>query len=88
MTTTDLLFDTTTPTPNLRRFAGPFRFVRRIWQALKRRREERRLVIALSSLDQHLLRDIGIEPIDVIDAMRGRPGPSILFHPMRRPDHE
>ena len=33
------------------------------------------------------LRDIGIEPLDVYDALNGR-NRSLLFNPMRRSDHE
>ena len=88
MTTADLLFDSTA-SRDKRPLAAAFRPLRRIWEGFKRRREERKLIIALTSLDDHLLRDIGIEPMDVIDALNGRPAPSITFNPMRRrAEHE
>jgi uncharacterized protein YjiS (DUF1127 family) len=56
--------------------------IKRLWATFRRERSARRTVLALSQLDDRLLRDIGIEPQDVIDAMKGRPAPSILFNPM------
>jgi uncharacterized protein YjiS (DUF1127 family) len=50
-------------------------------------RRKRRAIIEISRLDARLLRDIGIEPIDVYDALNGRRR-SILFNPVRRSDHE
>ena len=55
----------------------------RLWAGFARRRAERRAIVELSRLDAHLLRDMGIEPLDVYDALHGR-GQSVLFNPMRR----
>lgn len=87
MTTSDLLFDSTTaPSDRGPRF---FAVLQRLWAGFRRRRAERRAIISLSRLDERLLRDMGIEPQDVTAALNGRAAPSILFHPMRRKaDHE
>lgn len=54
------------------------------WFAAWRRRREQRLTLAqLTHLDDHLLRDMGIEPQDVIDALEGRAS-SALFNPVRK----
>lgn len=58
--------------------------LRRLWATHKRRREERRVILALSQLDEYLLRDIGLEPLDVYDAINGRRGAAMLFNPMRK----
>jgi len=42
-------------------------------------------LIELSRLDAHLLRDMGINPLDVRDAYNGR-ATSILFDPFRSYD--
>ena len=55
------------------------------WRATNR---AHRTIIELSRLDSRLLRDIGVEPIDVYEALNRRAGPSVLFNPMRRDDHE
>lgn len=47
------------------------------------RRAQRLALIELNHLDAHLLRDMGIEPQDVIDALAGR-NSSLLFDPIRR----
>lgn len=57
--------------------------LKRLWTSFKRRREERRDMAELARLDARLLRDMGIEPLDVYDAFYGR-GQSVLFNPMRR----
>ena len=49
----------------------------------KRRRAERLTLIALSQMDERLLRDVGIEPMDVMDGLNGI-NRSALFNPMRR----
>jgi len=54
---------------------------------LKRKRRERLTLLELSRLDNHLLRDMGINPMDVRDAYAGR-NSSALFDPIRRHDHE
>jgi uncharacterized protein YjiS (DUF1127 family) len=53
------------------------------WNTFQRRRRENATVLELSRMDEHLLRDIGIEPMDVYDALSARRQP-ILFHPLRR----
>jgi uncharacterized protein YjiS (DUF1127 family) len=62
--------------------------LKRAWNRFLRRRAERRMVYTLASLDDRLLKDIGVEPQDVAAALAGRRAESILFNPMlRRPDH-
>jgi uncharacterized protein YjiS (DUF1127 family) len=58
-----------------------------MWLRFKQRRKTARAIRDLSQLDARLLRDIGIEPLDVYDALNGR-NRSILFDPMRRTGHE
>ena len=58
------------------------------WIASWRRRRAERLTLAeLERMKPHMLRDIGIEPQAVIDALEGRDS-SALFNPMRRLDRE
>jgi uncharacterized protein YjiS (DUF1127 family) len=66
-------------------FAG----IGRLLAELRTRRRHRETVIELSRLDAHLLRDIGIEPMDVTDVLNNR-RLSLTFNPMRprRADHE
>ena len=61
-------------------------FLVRLWRAFLARRRQRRIVYALSELDARLLRDIGLEPLDVHEAVEGRLSPGVLFQPMRRGD--
>lgn len=49
----------------------------------RRRRDSFRSFEELSRMDARLLRDMGIEPLDVEDALNDRRR-SILFNPMRR----
>jgi uncharacterized protein YjiS (DUF1127 family) len=49
----------------------------------KRKRAQRIALRELSQLDARLLRDIGIEPVDVYDALTGRRR-SIILNPIRR----
>jgi uncharacterized protein YjiS (DUF1127 family) len=59
-----------------------------LWQALLRYRGRRAREVALINLadyDSHLLRDMGIDPRDVSDALRSRHF-SLLFDPLRRSD--
>jgi uncharacterized protein YjiS (DUF1127 family) len=53
----------------------------------RRRREERMTLEELQRMNPYLLRDMGIEPQDVIDAIEGRDS-SALFNPMRRLDRD
>lgn len=52
----------------------------------RRHRAERQALLTLSRLDHRLLRDMGIDPQDVIAAIQSRTAPSIAWHPMRRED--
>ena len=54
------------------------------WFADWRRRRAQRITLGqLSHMIAHLLRDMGIEPQDVIDALEGRDS-SLLFNPVRK----
>ncbi len=57
----------------------------RWFRAWHRRRQTRITLAELYRMDPHLLRDMGIAPRDVIDALEGRDS-SILFNPVRRPE--
>lgn len=58
-------------------------FLTRLIGRWRRERAARTALYDLSRLDAHLLRDMGIEPMDVYDALNRKAGPSVLFHPMR-----
>lgn len=60
----------------LARMLKPFR-------RMAERRRERATLIALAQMDAYMLRDIGIEPRDVYDALEGRQS-SLLFNPIRK----
>jgi uncharacterized protein YjiS (DUF1127 family) len=47
----------------------------------RRRRAERLTLLKLSHYDAHLLRDMGIDPLDVEEALRGGTS-SLLFDPV------
>lgn len=53
----------------------------------RQRRMERATLAELERMNPHLLRDIGIEPQDVVDALEGRDS-SVLLNPMRRRDRD
>ncbi|MDC9822248.1 DUF1127 domain-containing protein [Devosia sp. ZB163] len=56
----------------------------RRWLEKRRVRQLQRITLGeLEQMNPHLLRDMGIEPRDVIDALEGRQS-SLLFNPMRR----
>jgi uncharacterized protein YjiS (DUF1127 family) len=80
------LYDTVSPRTEER--SSVLAGLKRLWTSHNRKRAERKaerkMVIMLSQLDDHLLRDIGIEPQDLISALNGGRAPSILFNPMRR----
>lgn len=82
MTTYDLLFDAKSAAPQR---PGALAWLKRQWMNDRRRRRERQTIHELSRLDAHLLRDMGIEPQDVYDALTGRTR-SILMSPLRRAD--
>jgi uncharacterized protein YjiS (DUF1127 family) len=67
-------------TQTVTRPAGP---IRRWFAAWNKRRIQRITIAELAHMDPHLLRDMGIAPQDVIDAMEGRDR-SLLFDPVRR----
>ncbi|MBN9309914.1 DUF1127 domain-containing protein [Devosia sp.] len=68
-------------TPATARSARPGPFRR--WLASWRQRRLQRITLAeLGRMDGYLLRDMGIEPQDVIDALEGR-NRSLLFNPVR-----
>ncbi|WP_423065852.1 DUF1127 domain-containing protein [Devosia sp. CN2-171] len=54
------------------------------WFATWRRRRQARITLGqLHRMDAYLLRDMGIEPQDIIDALEGRQS-SLLFNPVRK----
>lgn len=61
-------------------------FIRRLLRRLLQRHQERVTLTGLSRMQPHLLRDMGIEPGDIFDALDGKRS-SVLFNPMRKPDH-
>jgi len=50
---------------------------------MERRRAERATLIGLARMDAYMLRDMGIEPRDIYDALDGK-RTSILFNPIRK----
>jgi uncharacterized protein YjiS (DUF1127 family) len=84
MTTTDYTaIPATMPENQLR----PASLLRGWLSGWRRRRAERLALLELSRLDARLLRDIGIHPADVQDALYGR-GSSVWLDPMRRSGQE
>lgn len=61
-------------------------FIRRLLRRWAERHRERATLTGLSRMQPHLLRDMGIEPGDIFDALDGKRS-SVLFNPMRKPDH-
>lgn len=61
-------------------------FLRRLLRRWVQRHRERATLVGLSRMQSHLLRDMGIEPGDILDALDGKRS-SVLFNPMRKPDH-
>ncbi|MCR6671520.1 DUF1127 domain-containing protein [Devosia ginsengisoli] len=55
------------------------------FQAWRLSRRTRITLGELYRMDAYLLRDMGIEPQDVIDALEGR-DTSLLFNPVRKPE--
>jgi uncharacterized protein YjiS (DUF1127 family) len=41
------------------------------WQAMRRHRAERRIMVRLSRLDPHVIRDIGFDPERIYEALDG-----------------
>jgi uncharacterized protein YjiS (DUF1127 family) len=77
MTTYDLIFDRP-----VEKQSGPFAYLKRAWAKFQRRRRETATIIELGRLDARLLRDVGIEPMNVYDALHGRRR-TVLFNPAR-----
>jgi len=69
-------------TQTVTRPIGP---IRRWIAAWRKRRIQRIALTELSTMDSYLLRDMGIEPQDVMDALRSRDS-SLLFNPVRKHD--
>lgn len=61
-------------------------FIRRLFSRWGERREERATLMELSRMSPHLLRDMGIEPGDIHDALDGSRSPALLSR-MRKPGH-
>ena len=83
MTTLDFSSSDAAPTKRASIFAG----LKAMWLRFKQRRKTARAIHELSQLDARLLRDMGIEPLDVYDALNGR-NRSLLFNPMRRSERD
>jgi uncharacterized protein YjiS (DUF1127 family) len=59
----------------------------RLFRSWHKKRMEQRTLSELSRMPVHLLRDMGIEPADVRDALDGRRS-SVLYNPIRKqPKH-
>ncbi len=87
MTTIDFADLPAVRPPALPQQRRPFAALRTWYAGFRLRREERLTLVELSRLDAHLLRDLGINPMDVRDAYTGRSS-SILFDPIRPYDRE
>ena len=61
-------------------------FIRRLFRRWRERRQERATLKMLARMPTHLLRDMGIEPSDIYDALDGNRS-SALFNGVRKPDH-
>lgn len=71
--------------------AGPNRpgIFAALWQAIlqyRKRRALQRTLIQLSSYDARILRDMGIDPRDVAEAVHGRGHSLLFFEPLQRHD--
>jgi uncharacterized protein YjiS (DUF1127 family) len=65
---------------------SPIRRIGAMFAALLKRRARRKALQQISTLDEHLLRDIGLNPQDFRDAFENRRS-SLLFTPYRTPDY-
>lgn len=74
------------PLPEVARSNTDAGFIRRLFRRWRERREERATLLELSRMQAHLLRDMGIEPGDVYDALDGNRS-SVLFNPIRKREH-
>lgn len=82
MTTVEL----NAPLPELKRANVDAGFIRRLFRRWRERRAERTTLVELAGMQTYLLRDMGIEPGDIFDALDGKRS-SVLFDPPRRPEH-
>ncbi len=78
MSTYDLMFERAAAGEEPR---GIFARLRAAWANFRSRRKKAATVLELSRMDERMLRDIGIDPLDVLDSLNG-PGRPILFHPI------
>jgi uncharacterized protein YjiS (DUF1127 family) len=76
------------PTPGRSSFARAREALTRHFAAARKRREERLVLDELRRLDERMLRDLGIEPMDVYDALYRKRGHSVLFNPLRKPEEK
>jgi len=81
-TITNLDLDAAIPTVRVR--SNP---IVRWFKAWHRYRTQRLTLQTLSRMDEHLLRDMGISPADISDALNGRRNASALFDPVGRDQH-
>jgi uncharacterized protein YjiS (DUF1127 family) len=85
---TTMLFHDELASPKARATRGAFARAREAIAAFlatrRKRREERITLGELSRFDERRLRDLGIEPMDMRDALHGKRSASALFEPMRR----
>jgi uncharacterized protein YjiS (DUF1127 family) len=80
MSTYDLMFERTAAGEEPRGMLGR---LKEVWANFRHRRKVAATVLELSRMDEYMLRDIGIEPQDVHDAIRTQ-RLSVLFNPIRR----
>lgn len=66
-----------------RRSFGLLARVGEFFRRWEERRAERATLIMLARMDSYMLRDIGLEPRDIYDALEGRES-SLLFNPIRK----
>lgn len=82
MTTMDIGRATTHVAPERRSF-GLLGLASRLLKRMTQRRRVRATLLAMAQMDPYMLRDIGIEPRDIYDALDGRKS-SVLFSPIRK----
>jgi uncharacterized protein YjiS (DUF1127 family) len=82
MTTMDIDRATEVAAPE-RRSHGLLAGILGLLKRMEERRVERATLIELSRMNAYMLRDMGIEPRDIYDALDGRKN-SVLLNPIRR----
>jgi hypothetical protein len=60
-------------------------WLRRLEAFWRLRRTIARDYLELTRADERLLYDLGIDPLDIRDALNGHPGPAAWLEPVRRP---